>query len=356
MHIGLSMECDYPPHLNQRQAFDEAFKMAHVAEDLTFAGVWLAERHFATPTGTGGVPSIVSSPMILATAIAARTQRIRVGTGVLVLPLGHPIRMAEEVATLDNICEGRFDLGVGRSGFTRSYEGYDLPYEESRNRFGEYLNVMKLAWTEDTFSHEGDTYTFKDVSVIPKPYQKPYPPIWAAATTKPTFELFGELGLDILVGLRGMSVIDLADAIVDYRTVNPEGKIALRIPIYVADSMEQAHSEPQESAMKAYARLQQAFTGSVGRSGTESGEERAERGERLGAITYDDLLRDRLAYGTPDVVTERLIELRDTLGLSGFIMESNVGGGIPSERVLKSVNLFSEEVAPKIRQTTNENP
>jgi alkanesulfonate monooxygenase SsuD/methylene tetrahydromethanopterin reductase-like flavin-dependent oxidoreductase (luciferase family) len=164
------------------------------------------------------------------------------------------------------------------------------------------------------------------------------------------------MGLDILVGLRGMSVIDLADAIVDYRIVNPDGKIALRIPIYLADSMEQAHSEPQESAMKAYARLQQAFTGSVGRSGTESGEERAERGERLGAITYDDLLRDRLAYGTPDVVTERLIELRDTLGLSGFIMESNVGGGIPSERVLKSVNLFSEEVAPKIRQTTNVNP
>ncbi|MDP6512741.1 MAG: LLM class flavin-dependent oxidoreductase, partial [SAR202 cluster bacterium] len=332
-----------------KQAFDEAFMMAQEAEDLAFDGVWLAERHFATPTGAGGVPSIVSAPMILATAITERTERIRVGIGVLVLPLGHPIRMAEEVATLDNICQGRFDLGIGRSGFTRSYEGYDLPYEESRNRFGEYLEVMKLSWTEDSFSHEGDTYAFKDVAVIPKPYQKPYPPLWAAATTRPTFSIFGDMGLDILVGLRGMTVVDLAAAIEDYRALNPDGKIVLRIPIYVADSMEQAHSEPQESALKAYARLQEAFTGSVGRAGTESGEERAERGERLATITYDDLLRDRLAYGTPDVVTERLIELRDKLGLSGFIMESNVGGIIPTEQMLKSVRLFGEEVAPDLR-------
>jgi alkanesulfonate monooxygenase SsuD/methylene tetrahydromethanopterin reductase-like flavin-dependent oxidoreductase (luciferase family) len=343
------MECDYRPHLTQRQAFDEAFTMAAEAEDLEFDGVWLAERHFASPSGTGGVPSIVSAPMILATAIAERTERIRVGIGVLVLPLGHPIRMAEEVATLDNICQGRFDLGIGRSGFAQSYEGYDLPYEESRNRFGEFLEVMKLSWTEDTFSHAGDTYNFKDVSVIPKPYQKPYPPLWAAATTKPTFALFGEMGLDILVGLRGMSVIDLEDAIIDYRAANPDGKIVIRIPIYVADSMEQARSEPEESALKAYARLREAFTGSVGKAGTDAGDERAERGERLAAITYDDLLRDRLAYGTPEVVTERLIELRDTLGLSGFIMESNVGGSVPTEQMLKSVRLFGEEVAPKLR-------
>ena len=81
-----------------------------------------------------------------------RALYIRVGIGVLVLPLGHPIRMAEEVATLDNISKGRFDLGVGRSGFTRVYDGYDLPFSESRSRFLEYLEVMRLAWTEDSFS------------------------------------------------------------------------------------------------------------------------------------------------------------------------------------------------------------
>lgn len=349
MQIGLTMECEHRPHLTQREAFDQAFTLAHEADTLGFDGVWLAERHFATPLGTGGVPSIVSAPMILATAIAERTQRLRVGIGVLVLPLGHPIRMAEEVATLDNVCQGRFDLGIGRSGFTRSYEGYDLPYEKSRERFGEYLEVMRRAWTQETFSHEGDTYTFKDVSVTPRPYQQPHPPLWAAATTRPTFAILGGIGLDILVGLRGMSVPDLADAIEDYRAVNPEGRIMLRVPVYVADTVEKAREEPRESTIKAYARLQQAFTGSVGREGTESVEERAERGQRLAAVTYEDLLRDRLAYGTPRMVSERLSSLRDSLGLSGFIIESNVGGDIPTEQMLRSVRLFGEEVAPKLR-------
>ena len=120
MHIGLSMECDYRYGLSQSEAFDEAFSTASLAEEQGFTTVWLAERHFATPERTGGVPSIVSAPLILATAIAGRTSRLRIGIGVLVLPLGHPIRMAEEVATLDNISQGRLDLGVGRSGFTRA--------------------------------------------------------------------------------------------------------------------------------------------------------------------------------------------------------------------------------------------
>ena len=136
MHIGLVMECYYREGLTQGEAFDEAFSTASTAEKLGFDGVWLAELHFATPVGnSGGMPSIASSPLIFATAIVGRTQRIRVGIGVLVLPLGHPIRMAEEVATLDNISKGRFDLGVGRSGFARAYEGYDLPFAESRSRF-----------------------------------------------------------------------------------------------------------------------------------------------------------------------------------------------------------------------------
>ncbi len=314
MHIGLSMECDYRPDLTQQQAFDEAFSLADTAEEMEFDGVWLAERHFATPRGSAGVPSIVSAPLVLATAIAVRTSKLRVGTGVLVLPLGHPIRMAEEVATLDNICQGRFDLGVGRSGFTRSYEGYDLSYEKSRSRFLEYLEVMRRSWTEDTFSYEGDTYKFKDVSVIPKPYQKPHPPLWAAATTRESFSIMGGLGLNILVGLRGMTVTDLVDAIGDYREsysgagYGGNGKVMLRVPIYVAPSAERALSEPRESAMHAYARLQEAFTGSVGKTGTTAAEERANRAKTLAAVTYDELLRERLAYGAPQSVADRLVD------------------------------------------------
>ena len=98
MHIGLMMECDYRAGKTQEEAFHEAFSTAAHAEEWGFDGVWLAERHFAPPESGRAIPSVVASPLIIATAIAAKTTRIRVGTAVLVLPLGHPVRMAEEVA------------------------------------------------------------------------------------------------------------------------------------------------------------------------------------------------------------------------------------------------------------------
>ena len=101
MHIGLMMECDYRAGKTQEEAFHEAFSTAAHAEEWGFDGVWLAERHFAPPESGRAIPSVVASPLIIATAIAARTTRIRVGTAVLVVPLGHPVRMAEEVATTD---------------------------------------------------------------------------------------------------------------------------------------------------------------------------------------------------------------------------------------------------------------
>ncbi|PYN12083.1 MAG: hypothetical protein DME05_22575, partial [Candidatus Rokuibacteriota bacterium] len=98
-----------------------------------------------------------------------------------------------------------------------------------------------------------------------------------------------------------------------------------------------------------YRRLAENFASSVGAVGTTGSEERAERAERLANITYDDVLRDRVAYGTPDEVVDRLHQLRDELGLAGIIAESNVGGRIPIERVLNSIRLYAHEVAPRLR-------
>ena len=147
MHLGLIMECDYREGTTQEEAFEEAFAQVELAETYGLDGVWLAERHFAAPRraldalGTG-IPSIASVPLILASAIAARTTRLRIGTAVSVLPLCHPIRTAEEAATIDQISKGRLDFGVGRSGFPTSYKGYAIPYEESRGLFREYLEVI----------------------------------------------------------------------------------------------------------------------------------------------------------------------------------------------------------------------
>jgi len=351
MHIGLMMECDYRAGKTQEEAFHEAFSTAAHAEEWGFDGVWLAERHFAPPESGRAIPSVVASPLIIATAIAARTTRIRVGTAVLVVPLGHPVRMAEEVATLDHISQGRLDLGIGRSGFPWAYEGYNIPYAESRDRFREFFAVMKLAWTQERFSYEGKYYTFQEVCLIPKPYQKPHPPLRYAASTRGSFAAMGEQGLPIFAGLGGATVSDLAGAIAEYREAwrtagHPgDGDVMLRVGIYVAEDKDRAFSEPRESTMSYYNRIRQGLLQTAGAFG---GELRAQRAQNLSNLTYESALQDRLVYGTPDAVANRLRELRDELGLSGVLMEPNVGGLMTPERLDNSMRLFGQEVAPQL--------
>ena len=360
MHFGLIMECDYRYGNTLEESFTEAFDVVDAAESGGLDGVWLAERHFAAPKDPldpmgGGIPSIVSTPLIMASAIAARTERIRIGCAVAVLPLLHPIRMAEEAATVDQISRGRFDFGVGRSGFARSYQGYNIPYDESRERFQESLDVILNAWTHERFSHKGKFFEYNDVCVLPKPYQKPYPPVRVAATTKETFPRTGTQGYHIFVGLRGLDRPDLAENLREYQRAwkeaghEGEGDVFLRIPIYVAETEEKARSEPEESTWRAYRRLAETFGNSASDSGATPDEERRERYQRLSTITYDDLLRDRLAYGTPAAVAKQLKEITEELQLSGIIAETNVGGLIPSDRVKNSIDLFAKEVVPQLR-------
>jgi alkanesulfonate monooxygenase SsuD/methylene tetrahydromethanopterin reductase-like flavin-dependent oxidoreductase (luciferase family) len=360
MHLGLVMECDYREGTTQEDAFEEAFALLETAETGGLDGVWLAERHFAAPGQSldafgAGIPSIASAPLILASAMAVRTSRVRLGLAVGVLPLYHPIRMAEEAATVDQISKGRLDFGVGRSGFPRAYAGYAIPYEESRQRFHECLEVIRKAWTSERFSYEGKYYTFNDVCVLPKPFQKPSPPVRVAATTRETFPQVGQMGYPIFVGLRGFDVPQVAAHLNVYRQAWQEaghtghGNVFLRIPVYVAPTMQRAYAEPQASTMRSYQRLARQFARTAGTAGTTASEERLERAERLAQVSYDDLWRDRLAYGTPSMVVERLQHLRDTLGLAGIVIEPNVGGGIRRELVLQSVRLFAQEVAPGLR-------
>ena len=359
MYVGLVMECDYREGRTQEEAFAEALSVADLAEASGLDGVWLAERHFAAPRQPtdpmgAGIPSIASVPLVLAAAIAGRTQRLRVATGVSVLPLVHPIRTAEEAATVDQVSRGRLDFGVGRSGFPRAYAGYGVPYDESRERFQEALEVILKAWTQERFSHAGKYFTCRDLAVVPRPFQKPHPPIWVAATTQDTFPMVGRMGFSLVTGLRGFDVPQIRRQIGAYRDARREaghagpGSVYLRIPVYVAETAEQARTEPEDSTVRSYRRLAENFAASVGEVGTTVKEERAERAQGLAEVTYEELLRDRLAYGTPDMVVERLGQLREELGLSGIVAEPNVGGRIPLEQVTRSMRLYAGEVAPRL--------
>ena len=358
-HVGLVMECDYREGRTQDEAFAEAFAVAKLADETGIDGVWLAERHFAaprTPTDPGGagIPSVSSVPLLMAGIIAARTERVRVGTGVSVLPLAHPIRLAEEAATVDNISQGRLDFGIGRSSFPRSYHGYDVPYDESRERFSEALEIILKAWNNYRFDHHGHYYNMDDVVVTPRPYQQPHPPIRIAANSVDTFGIVGQLGFPLVTGVRGQGLKQVADNLELYRAAVKENghdvdDVYVRMPIYVAESMEQVRADTEESTMRAFRRTADTYIRTVEAEGENASAERRQRAEQLLNTTYDDLLVDRVAYGSPSEVAERLTEIRDQLGLTGVIMEPNLGGTVPVERVQNSIRLYAEEVAPALR-------
>src|SRR5499433_4034855 len=187
----------------QGQWFDELLELADAGEQWGLDVVWLAEM-LVNPAR-----SVLSAPLLVASWIVARTKRLRVGTAVQLLPLNHPLRVAGEVTTLDQLSQGRFDFGIGRSGSPRTYDALGVPYGESQDRFFEALEIILTAWKGEPFSFSGQFYQFKDVTVAPLPYRKPHPLLRMAATTAESFPRVGRMGLPIFVGLRGMDIPEL---------------------------------------------------------------------------------------------------------------------------------------------------
>ena len=350
MQFGSFMEFHRREGGTQAEAFREAFAHIALAEELGLDGVWLAESHF------NSARSVLSSPHAIASAIAARTERLRVGTAVSVLPLGNPLRMAEEAATIDHISEGRFDFGVGRSGLPGSYEGYNIPYSESRERFYEYLDIILTAWREERFSYEGNFFNYNDVCLVPKPYQTPHPPIRIAATTSDTFPVLGEMGFPVFVGVRQQSLDAVGEQVESYRTAwtkaGHEGYIdvSLRVPVYVGETEEDALAVPEDSFMRQFRRLGGQLTASVTRAGAHAVQERAERGAQLAVLEWErDVIGQKAAVGTPQMVIEQLQVMKETLSLTGVVAEFNAGELIPEEKIASSLRLFCEEVIPALR-------
>jgi alkanesulfonate monooxygenase SsuD/methylene tetrahydromethanopterin reductase-like flavin-dependent oxidoreductase (luciferase family) len=349
MEFGLFHEFQRSPETSEAEAFAQSFAIVDAAERWGLDAMWLAELHFAPDR------SVLASPLILAAAIAQRTRRMKIGTAVQVLPLCHPLRLAEEAATVDQISDGRLIFGVGRSGFPRTYEAYGVPYAESRERFAETLEIVKRAWTEDRFSYRGKYFAYDKVALVPKPRQKPYPPIRIAATSPDTYAAIGTLGHAIFVAARVGTLSELAPLVRVYREAyraagHPgEGEVFLRVPVYVADSEERARREPEESIMHLFRSIGGQLAESASRSGARAIERRAERGERLQSVTYEDALRDKMIVGTPDSVTRRLKELRDEIGLDGILAELNPGSLIPHDRVMNALRLLCQEVMPRFQ-------
>ena len=288
---------------------------------------------------------MLSAPLTVAAAIATRTSRIKIGTAVQVLPLCHPLRLAEETATIDQISRGRLLLGAGRSGNPRGYAAYGVPYAESRERFYETLEILRLAWTQPSFSYAGKFHTFNEARAVPRPYQQPYPPIRIAGASEDTFPVLGELGYPLFVAVRSGSLSGLAPDLKAYREAyaaagHPgKGEVYLRLSLHLAETDAQALDEAEPSIMQGYKSLTSRLEGSP------NARRRAEL-ETVRTITYEEVLRDKVVVGSAERVTDRLLQLREELAIDGILAELNFGSNIASQLMMRSLRLLCEKVRP----------
>ena len=335
MNFGFLTECYVKEGKSHAQAFADTFEQVDQAEALGMDSVWMVEQHFRPWA------SILPSPMLMASAIAMRTQRMRIGLAVQVLPLSNPLRSAEEACMMDQISQGRFDYGVGRSGITKFYNGYNVPYDESRARFDESLDIIMTAFNNETFSYEGQFYSFQDVTVAPLPVQQPHPPVWVATAAPESFPALGKRGFPILLWFQGNW---FEEPLKEYRKAWKEAghpgepQALLRIPAYVGETPERAREEPRESTLHDFRRLVREYG--------EAGDEQRATRATYDLEHYDEVLKTRLAYGSHEEMTEQLQEFRERMGVTGFLFDLNFGGQLPQELVLNSMRLLSEKVMP----------
>lgn len=330
---------------SEQEAFREGLALVDAAEVWGLDSAWLSEFHF-TPDR-----SVLSSPIVTAAAMAARTKRIRIGIAVYVLPLANPLRVAEEVATIDHLSGGRFEFGIGRSGFVNSYNSYAIPYEESQERFDEALAILRRTWQGKRFSHHGKHYRVADALVVPQPLQRPHPPMRMAATTAATFEKVAREGLPIFVGLRGDDLTVLRQSLESYREAwrqaghEGEGSAYLRVPVYAALTERAALDEPRQ-CISYYFERQARLVAEQGVERPSGSAPKETVAKGLAALGYDDILASRVAFGTPGQIIDRLAAWQDQLGISGVVMELNAGGMLSEEQVLNSLRLLTRDVMP----------
>lgn len=347
MDFGLFIEFPCRDGMTEQQAFAECFALADAAEAQGVDSLWLAEYHFSPI-------SVLSSPITIASAIAARTRRIRIGLAVVLLPLAHPIRIAEDIATLDHISQGRVEFGVGRGTFPDTHDGFNSPYAESRERFDEYLEVILKAWTMERFSFTGKHYHCENLYVRPKPLQTPHPPIRVGITSEVTFPLIGRLGYPIIINpSRVFALSELGPYIQQYRQAWKAAghpgvpQVGLRVPLYAAETAERAYAEPRESAMMAIEGLGNRVANSASRLGT-TGDWEAQA-EHIRRMQYEDWLRDKVVYGVPEAVVDRLHQLIEDLDLTQILYEINFGRHIPYELQVNNLRLINERVIPEFK-------
>ncbi|MGH8633148.1 MAG: LLM class flavin-dependent oxidoreductase [Burkholderiales bacterium] len=340
MDIGTFLLMQSPSARSSQEIYARGLELAQAAETLGFRSVWLAEHHFSTY-------GYLSRPVQLATYIAAKTTRLRVGTAVIVVPLHHPLVVAEEIATLDLVSGGRLDVGLGRGYQQYEFERFGLELEAGRSRWDESIDIIFKSLEGKPFTYEGKHFKLPETSVFPQPVQKPHPPVWITAQSPYAVEAAVRRGFNVLTGGFGVPVSQLADYGKLFARVVAEVKprqsprISVQRPVYVTDS-----DADMRDAVE-HARWNMRVTLSL-----RHHKERVEKGVAIpvpgqSEPAVDELLENMFVIGTPDTCIRQIKRLRESVGITHFNCNFWFGD-LEQARVLRSMERFSREVMPAI--------
>ena len=360
------------------QLLDEAREITEYCDQNNWNSIWYTEHHF----NHEGMESC-TNPLMMCADAAARTKNIRLGQACNVITFHNPIRLAEDIATLDQMSKGRVEVGIGRGVYGREAinmnKEADLKDQAKNFRlFSETLDIMKKAWSEDFFSHQGEFYTYpspnfiwqhdmspprenvvdlktnelKQISVLPKPYQKPFPPISQVVDGERSIQWAAENGLNTIMWIptvkalkKRFEIYKEAKSKAENRDVPLGEGISLVRDMFVAETMEEAEKMAGEHIVN-YMRWVCHWRG-LGNH-MDPDEKLPETKNKLDLLNYEFLHKRNLLFGTPEFVIEKIKELQQELNLQNLQVWSNFPG-IKHEDCMRSIKLFTEEVIPNIK-------
>ncbi len=330
MKIGYMLDFRNPPssNLDFGTFYAEMFRQIDFVEQAGFDSIWLTEHHFTDDGYLGAIMPVLA-------AIAARTRRVTLGSYVLLAPFYHPLRLAEDSATIDVMSNGRLRLGIGLGYRGEEFDGFGIPRNERLGRTLETIEILKRAWTGERFSFEGKYFKFKDVRVLPRPVSQPYPELLWGGMTPKAIERGARMGLSFACNL-GRREVQLYREALRKCGKDPAGfSIVGNRIVYVADSFEQAWADIEGPALYQASLYAQWLSAAAGPDQKWIWPD-AERLKR-GAI-----------IGSPENVRQRLRELVEARDTTEIILAMQLPGLAPA-KTIRSLERFAAEVLPHIR-------
>jgi len=331
MKFGLFHTVQWPDGTDARDRFRESMKQAIHAEELGLYSVWFTEHHFARH-------GLTADNLGLLAYLAASTDRIRLGTAVSVLPFHHPLRLAESIATVDHLSDGRLDFGIGRGYQWAEYHGFGVDLSEGSELFNESLDLITRSWiAEAPFEHRGARWQFDDVNVLPRPLQQPYPPIWFATGSADGFRRCAEHDWNVMLP-QGLSLAQITNMVTMYRTALDEAgkpydpeKVVLARALYTTPN--------DQTAWDLADPLYDRFRENIARL-TASPEALAANRDPFETGNY----RDSALFGSPETCARMLRDLQ-AIGIEYVILFDHMAG-LSHRQIVDSLDLFAAEVAP----------